>query len=212
MTDQFLYAFVTLSALVLPIVELPVFISVVSGQSDANVRRAALKVAVGTGLILMAAASGGRILLKWFGVSLPAFRTAGGLVLIVVGMEMLRGIQSSVVTDSAAPSDVQDQLWIPIVMPLIAGPAAITTAITLAIRERAADHLLLPVATNAAIVAVATLVWLVLLMARPLSASLSTRAARLSERFMGLILVAVGCQMALTGVYEFFLGVGGIAR
>lgn len=139
-------------------------------------------------------------------MSLPAFRAAGGLVLVVIGLEMLKGLSSAVVTDARLDADPQDRLWMPLVMPLIAGPAAITTAITLSIRERDQASLI-PLSTLLAIAAATLVVLAILLGARTLSRVVSGRAARLFERFLGLILVAVGFQMGLTGIYGFLMTV-----
>lgn len=202
MLDQFLYAFVTLTALMAPLVELPVFLAIVEGQGRGEVRRAAVKVAVGSFFVLATAALAGRLILDIFGVSLPAFRAAGGLVLIVIGLEMLKGSSSGVTTDARLETDPQDRLWVPMVMPLTAGPAAITTAITLSIRERGFQALV-PVSTLLAIGAATLVVLILLLAARPVSRVVNPRLARLFERFLGLILVAVGFQMGLTGIHEF---------
>lgn len=202
MFDRFLYPFVTLTALMAPVAELPIFIGIIEGRSAAEVRRAALKVTLISCLILASAVLAGRYVLDLFGVSLPAFRAAGGLVLIVVGLEMLKGRTSALTADPRLESDPEDRLWMPMVMPLIAGPAAITTAITLAIRERA-DSGLIPIWTLAAVGAASLVVLILLLAARPLATAVSGRSARMFERFLGLILVAVGFQMGLTGVLEF---------
>ncbi|MBT8396421.1 MAG: MarC family protein [Gemmatimonadetes bacterium] len=203
MSDHFLYAFVTLIALMAPVAELPVFLGIVEGQTAREIRASAMQVAFGSFVILGTAAVAGQLILLVFGVSLPAFRAAGGAVLIVIGLEMLKGTTSALMSDSRATPDPQDRLWMPMIMPLTAGPAAITTAITLAIREKGGASIL-PTATVLAIGA-STLVVLVLLLASgPISKILSARSARLSERFLGLILTAVGFQMGMTGILEFF--------
>lgn len=206
MLDHFLYSFVTLTALMAPLAELPVFLSIVAGQPPSAVRSAAFKVAAGSLTILVVAALGGRLLLELFGVSLPAFRAAGGLVLSVIGLEMLKGGSSALMSDPRLEADPQDRLWIPLVMPLIAGPAAITTAITLSIREREAAELV-PVSTLLAIASATTVVLVLLLSGRLVARLVSLRAARLFERFLGLILVAVGVQMGMTGIYGFLTSV-----
>lgn len=209
MLDHFLYAFVTLTALMAPLVELPIFVAILHERSAADVRRSALKVAAGSFVILVVSALMGRLILQALGVSLPAFRAAGGLVLIVIGLEMLKGRSSALTTDPRLDTDPEDRLWMPIVMPLIAGPAAITTVITLSIREGTTGHVV-PLWTLAAITAATLVVYLILLLARPLSAAISARSARMFERFLGLILVAVGVQMALTGIYEFVDTIRGV--
>ena len=203
MLDHFIYAFGTLTALMLPLGELPIFIDIMKGRETRELRRAAFTVAGGSFAILAVSSLAGRQLLDIFGVSFPAFQAAGGLVLVVIGLEMLRGRTSDVTLDERAATDPVDRLWIPLIMPLIAGPAAITTTIALSIRERATTGPI-PVATLLAISAASLLVLLTLLAARPIASRVSGRTARLGERFLGLVLVAVGCQMGMTGVSRFF--------
>jgi multiple antibiotic resistance protein len=205
MLDQILYSTAALIALTNPLAELPFFLAATDGSSAAERRRAAVKVAVGVfGVLAVAAIAGGRIL-ELFDLSFAAFRAAGGLVVILAGLEMLRGTGTGITSVRDAPGEIEDHLWVPLVMPLIAGPASITAAITLALGEpvRPAG---IPVGTLAG-VAVSSLVVLALLLgAGSLSERLHRRVIRVFERFSGLILVAVGFQMGLSGIQEFFVG------
>ncbi len=200
MLDHIVYASATLIALMAPIGELPVFLSIMSGRLPVEHRRGALTVAFGSLIVLAVAALLGRQLLDWFSVSLPAFRAAGGLVLILVGLELLQGKFSPVL--GKRKSDPEDHLWVPMIMPLTAGPAAITTVITLSIAEpRPAG---VPVGTLIAIVIANVVVFVTLLLASPISRAIRPRVARVLERFFGLILVAVGFEMGLGGIQQFF--------
>ncbi len=200
MLDHIVYASATLIALMAPIGELPVFLSIMSGRLPVEHRRGALTVAFGSLIVLAVAALLGRQLLDWFSVSLPAFRAAGGLVLILVGLELLQGKFSPVL--GKRKSDPEDHLWVPMIMPLTAGPAAITTVITLSIAEpRPAG---VPVGTLIAIFIANVVVFVTLLLASPISRAIRPRVARVLERFFGLILVAVGFEMGLGGIQQFF--------
>jgi multiple antibiotic resistance protein len=205
MLDHILYSSAALIALTAPLVELPIFLAIVDGYSVAQKRMAACKVAIGVLIILFSAAIFGSEALLLFGVSLPAFRTAAGFLLICIGFQMLHGELSFALGDTAAGTDRNDQLLVPFVMPLTAGPGPIVATITLSIRED--GRLLgLPVGTLIAI-SIATLIILtILLIAVPLQRVLSPRFARITERFLGVVLVAIGFQMGMSGVREFFLG------
>ena len=137
-----------------------------------------------------------------FGISLDAFRTAGGLVIILVGLEMLRGSPSGIQTDEASPDDPRDRIFVPFAMPLVAGPGAITTAITLSVTYP--SRLYLPVIALAAAVACALVIWLTLRLALIRERLVSPRAERIFTRFMGLILVAIGFQIGMLGIRDFF--------
>ncbi len=172
-------------------------------QGSERLVRAALKVSLGSLVILALATFAGTEILEFFGVSLPAFRAAGGLVLIIIGLEMLRGESSAVLSDRDKHSDAEDHLWVPLVMPLIAGPGAITTVITLSIREQVTFSRP-PLGTLAAVGVATSVVFLMLLLARPIARTVSPRSARVFERFFGLILVAIGFQLGLSGIQLFF--------
>ncbi len=205
MINQILYSTAALIALIAPVVELPIFIALMEGRTPRELRRAAVKVAGGSFAILALSAVAGTRILETLGVSLGAFRSAGGLVLILIGLQMLQGKSSPVVSDRGPQPDPEDHLWVPLVMPLIAGPAAITTVITLSIQETS-SALPVPLATLIAIVIATSVVLLILLFADPLSRAVKPRVARILERFFGLMLVAIGFQMGYRGIEQFFLG------
>lgn len=203
MLRHILYSSAALIALTAPLVELPIFLAIMGGRSATEIRIAAFKVTLGAFIILCGAALAGIEALQLFGVSLPAFRAAAGFMLILIGAQMLQGELSPVLSDPAKETEREDQLWVPFVMPLTAGPAPIAVAITLSIREE--GRLFgLPVGTLIA-VGISTLVLLtMLLLAVPLQRVVRPRIARVTERFFGVFLVAIGFQMGMTGVQQFF--------
>lgn len=200
--NEFLQALVSLLAITNPIVAAPLFLGIVVGVPAAAKRRAAGQAALAILAILAGSAMGGRYILELFGISLDAFRTAGGLVIILVGLEMLRGSPSGIQTDEASPDDPRDRIFVPFAMPLVAGPGAITTAITLSVTYP--SRLYLPVVALAAAVACALVIWLTLRLALIRERLVSPRAERIFTRFMGLILVAIGFQIGMLGIRDFF--------
>jgi multiple antibiotic resistance protein len=206
MMKHILYSTAALLALTAPLAELPIFLAVTAGQTSGQRRRSALKVAGGALMVLGISTMAGAQLLAFVGVSLAAFKSAGGLVVIIVGLEMLHG-GSAILKDVDGEVHADDALWVPLVMPLIAGPAAITAVITLSIREVQRGSGVIPVGTLLAVTLSAFAVLLTLLFAMPLSKLVGVRAARIVERFFGLILVAIGFQMGFSGIQEFFWGV-----
>lgn len=204
MFEHVLYSAITLIALTAPLGELALFLSVMQSRSPREIRRAAVKVAVGAYVVLVVTLLAGTRVLDVFGVSFPAFRAAGGLVLAVIGLQMLQGHTSPFLSDPHMRTDPEDHLWVPLVMPLIAGPASMITVISLAARETAGSATF-ALGTLIAVTAATAVVFLLLLFAVPLQKAVRPRVARLFERFFGLILVAIGFQMGLTGIREFFL-------
>ncbi len=204
MLDQILYGSVALIALTNPLAEMPFFLTATEELTPYGRRIAAVKVAIGVAVVLVVSALGGTRILDLFDVSFAAFRTAGGLVIILAGLEMLRGNGSGLTSVSSSPGDEEDHLWVPLVMPLLAGPASITATITLALEETAGE-VLIPAGTLVAVLVAAAAVLVILMATATLTSALSRRAIRIFERFSGLILIAIGFQMGLSGIQQFFL-------
>lgn len=206
MLEHILYSSFALVALTAPLAELPIFLSIVEGRSAAEIRAAAFKVALGALIILGCAAIGGAKALLLIGVSMSAFKAAAGFVLAVIGMQMLSGKIALEISHSVDVTRRDDQLWVPFLMPLTAGPAPIGAAITLSFREDA--HLMgFPAGTLIAICAATLVILLILVLAVPIQQVMRPQVARIAERFFGVLLVAIGFEMGLTGVREFFLGI-----
>ena len=203
--DQILYGCITLIALTNPLAELPFVFAATDDFSRAERRRAAVKVAIGVLIVLCVSAVAGARILQLFDVSFAAFRTAGGLVVLLASLEMLVGGGLGITGVRRAPGETEDHLWVPLVMPLIAGPASITAVITLALEDPSV-LIGVPAATLVAVLIASCGVLAALLAASFLSNALSRRSIRILERFSGLILLAVGCQMCLGGIQEFFAG------
>jgi multiple antibiotic resistance protein len=197
-----LFATVPLIAMTNPVAEVPLFLGLVNDRSTRGVSRAALRVAFGVWIILAVAAIGGLQLLALLGIEVSAFRAAGGLLLVVMGLEMLQGQEPEAHGAEPDPG-TEDALWVPLVMPLLAGPGAIVTTVTLAVRE-VYFVWWVPVATMVAIALTALTVYLTLALGGVIAARLHGRGTRILTRFSGLILVAIGFQMGFTGIEEFF--------
>jgi multiple antibiotic resistance protein len=198
-----LFATVPLVAMTNPVAEVPLFLGLMRGQPTRDMNRAALKVGFGVCLVLAIAAIGGLQLLALLGIEVSAFRAAGGLLLVVMGLEMLQGREPEAHGAQRDPGDREDELWVPLVMPLLAGPGAIVTTVTLSVRE-VYFVWWIPVATMVAVALTALAVYLTLALGGFIARHLHGRGTRILTRFSGLILVAIGFQMGFTGVEEFF--------
>lgn len=204
---DFLQATIALIAIANPFAALPVFLSLVPGREPRAQRQAANRVALAVFLILAGAVLGGRFVLQLFGISFAAFRAGGGLVVTLTGLDMLRHRDPASADDPTTALSAADQLIVPVAMPLIAGPGTIITAMTMAAAARATA---VPWMVLTAVAATAVAVWLVLALSGWVQQRLGARGQAIVVRFMGLVLVAVGAQLALGGISEFF-GLGRFA-
>lgn len=178
---------------------LPVFLGITAQLSAAERTSAARRAALTVTTILAVVAVAGRLILSAFGISMPALQAAGGLVILLMGLEMLHGTPSRVQHDQVEQS-TEDRLLVPLAMPLLAGPGAITTVLTLssgAETWRDTAELLVAVAI------VGIVIGIVLASAARIGRLMGPRGQRILVRFMGLILAAVGAEILLEGVFTF---------
>lgn len=190
---------VAILAIANPLGAVPVFLAITQGMSVPERSRAGLRAAVAVIVILGVVALAGRAVLAAFGISMPALQAAGGLVVLLMGLEMLHGAPTRVQHDQE-PRSMHEQVLVPLAMPLMAGPGAITTVLTFSSRAGTwRDMAMLLMAVT--VVGVAVL--LVLLSANRVGGLIGYRGQRIFLRFMGLILAAVGAEVLLAGVYTF---------
>jgi multiple antibiotic resistance protein len=198
---QHLQAFVTVLSLVNPLICGAMFTRIEAGQDRATRLVDATRVALSVLIILMVAALVGARVLQLFGISLEAFSVAGGGVLIWIGSSMLRG-NSLQAQPSSKDGAAETRLLTPVIL-FAASPGTITGVITLAVTHA---KLTLPVTALVAVVIAVIVTWFVMVLvaqgaARPNGGLLRDTATR----FMGLIVIAMGVQFALTGVRDFFI-------
>ncbi len=192
-------AIVTVLSLVNPAICAAMFAQIEVNRSRGRRVADATKAVLATTVILTVAALIGTQLLHLFGVSLAAFMVAGGGVLAWMGFSMLSGEVTSSKSVNT-PSDAGASL-----MPLVlfaASPGTITGVITLSAAHTGLD---LPVTALVAIAVAGLVTWLVLLLvSRVASRAREGGSARdIITRFMGLIVLAMGVQFALTGLRKF---------
>jgi len=201
----FLQALIALVAIANPLAAVPAFLALLPGADARTKRQAARRVAVAVFAILTGAVLIGRFVLAMFGISFAAFRVGGGLVVTLTGLDMLRSGHGEA-ADEGTVAHAAEHLIVPIAMPIIAGPGTIITAMTMATRAADAGRPSLMVIAVAAVTAV---VWIVLVLSGSVQERIGARGQVIIARFMGLVLVAIGAQLVLTGIADFFaLAVG----
>jgi len=184
------------------------FNTTIEQQGKARTASALLVAGVVLGILVGAALVGGP-LLNLLGINLNAFSFVGGLIIFAMGIEMLYGgapsraqggdIEKRVGTEG--PSEEDEGLIIPLSIPLIAGPGAIVTAITIAATGDGVDGTIAAItgAIAVAIVTFGSLEWL-----GGLISKVSPQTTALLVRIGGLLLATIGAQMFLGGLKNFF--------
>lgn len=203
MLDYWLNALVTLFITVDPIGLGPIFISVTAGLAPAERRAVALRATVVAATVLVVFALFGEALINALGISLAAFRIAGGLLLFWISFEMVfakREDRKTASVRSLTQEEISHMAVVPLAIPLIAGPGSIAAAILLAARSDGPLGL-----TGLLIVIVGLLVtcYAVFLAASPLDRLLGATGRAVLSRLLGIVLAALSVQFVADGVLAF---------
>lgn len=198
-------AFGSLFAVLNPFATVPPFLAMTGSNSAEERRWMAQRACVVAASVLAVFALSGLWLLTFFGVTVPAFRIAGGLVLIRVAFDLLQGGRSLKVTAEERVEGAQkDDISItPLGIPILCGPASITTGILVASQASTWLHTIVLVAMIALIYGG---IFLVLRVATDQLHRLGETPIKISSRLMGLILVAVAVQFVVDGIRTALLG------
>jgi multiple antibiotic resistance protein len=133
-----LVTFTSILFLVDPIAVVPTFLAITQGETVDQRRATARRACLAATILLIVFAVAGNLIFRAFGITLPAFRIAGGAILWLVAMDMLRGERRT--QESAAEIDEgrlkEDVAFTPLAMPMLAGPGAISTVMVLAAQAR----------------------------------------------------------------------------
>jgi len=204
----FITSLVSLFVIVDPTGNVFPYLSLSSGVAPGQARALAARACLYSFVILTFFVVLGRLVLKFFGISLPAFQIAGGLVLFRIAFDMMEGrghFNRLDTSSSLAPGDYRDIALIPLAMPLLAGPGAISTVLVLTARSRTPleDAILV-----AAIGLIMLLAYLFFRFAHRVMGFLKETGLRLLTRLMGLILAALAAEFVITGLRSAFPSLG----
>jgi multiple antibiotic resistance protein len=195
---------VALLAIVDPVASIPVFLGTTTGYADRERQRITQIVAITVFSVLAIAALIGTELLNFFGISIPSFLIAGGILLLLMAIAMLQARESGIrqTPDEAAEAAEREAVAVvPLGVPLLAGPGAISTMIIATHQSQDVVHrlmLLIPAA------AIAIAVWWTFAAATRISARLGTTGMNIITRVMGLIIAAIGVEYIYRGITELF--------
>ena len=202
----FVFAFTSLITLVDPIGFAPVYLSLVDGMSRVEKKRVAKKGTITALMVLISFWLLGRVIFSVFGITVHAFRIAGGILFFKVGMEMLEAKISrrrSTPAEEAEAGEKEDIGYTPIGIPLIAGPGAITSVMILS--AEATDHLHKGMLLLA-IILVMTITYITFIMADKLTQRFGRTGLRIMQRIMGLILMVMAVQFIINGLDPLIKG------
>jgi multiple antibiotic resistance protein len=200
-------AVVTLIVVVDPVGLVPTFLAVTTGIPPAARREVALRAAVFAGAILAGTALAGDQLLRQLGITLPAFRIAGGLLLFSIASEMVFGVRierQSKDAEQAVEEHVRNIAAFPLAIPLMAGPGALTATVLLS--GQAAFRPLYLAILVGVIAGIAALCFIVFLCASAIERGLGTTGNVLLSKLQGVLLAALAVQYVIDGIRAVLAG------
>ena len=182
--------FLTLVVIMDPIGAAPIFIAMTARLAPEERRRAAIRAVIFAGLLVLGFALVGRLVLEYLHVSVESLSIAGGLLLLLVALEMLRGLDS-------APESTEDVALVPLATPLVAGPGAIATVIVLVQNNPDVGG---RIGVLGGILLALGVVGASLLLAERLGRVLPASLIGFLTRVFGLLLSAIAVQLVVDGV------------
>ncbi len=197
-----LIAFTSIFFLVDPFAVIPAFLTMTADEDHLSRRHVALRAAFTCFLVLTLFALAGSLIFKVFGITLPAFKIAGGIILLLIGIDMLQARRSPSNEVPGEPQEAvekEDVSVIPLGIPMLAGPGSISTVMVL-MSESGRWWQTIPVFVAIAITSIAS--YAVLAGADRVRKYLGHTGIRIMMRFMGLLLMAVAIQFILNGLTD----------
>lgn len=197
-----LYSFIALFIIVDPIINVPLFLSILENFSESSRKAMIKKSVLIAAIVLIVFTLLGNYIFRALGIGIYSFKIAGGILLSIISMEMLFGRQSKTESTREEKDEmrVKEDLTItPMAVPLLTGPGAITTGIVLFNAAKStADQAVLFIN----IVFVFILSYVILTKSDYIFKLLGYTGTKVIVRLMGLMLLAISVQFVITGIFE----------
>jgi multiple antibiotic resistance protein len=205
--NEYLQIAIGVFAILSPFSAIPIFLSLTAGQDGIERKKTAITASIATALTMIISVWLGETILNVFGISIPSFRVAGGILLLLMSINM---INAQVPRQKNTPEELEEAIEtdkaiaiVPLAIPLLAGPGAISTVILYSHQANGTSHLFI---MSFIITFVVFLIFLALRMAVPLSKTLGKTGINIISRIMGLILAAIAIEFITSGLIKLFPG------
>lgn len=204
MFDLFVQAFTTFVVTVEPVALVPLFVAMTQGRDRAERRRTAIRGTTIALIVLLCFAIGGQAFLEYLGITLPALRIAGGILLFLLAIDMVlarrSGLRATTSGEDREADAREDLAVFPLAVPLIAGPAAITAVILM--MSAVGGQPLMQALVLATLVLVLGLTLVVLLIAARVMSAIGVTGINVVGRVLGILLAALATQYVIDGIRE----------
>ena len=207
-------AFIGILAILNPIGNMPIFLEHVENETPRVQRAVALLMSLSMFILLLIFFLFGNRILTMFGITLPAFRLAGSIMILLIGLRMLQGkskFEQHGIETAALSGNTFDQarnslshILVPVAMPLFIGPGTITTVILYAEKS---ETLLMSLMMALVLLLCSGIVAAVLVSSQYIFDKIGRNGTQIVIRFMGMILCAIAMQFMIDGIAQLLPGV-----
>ncbi len=199
---EYLKIFIALLAVVDPFAAMPIVIGMMARDDNADLKLIARTVVITVTIVLLMALFLGQNVLDFFGISINSFRVSGGILLMLMSLAMLQGkISETVCNHEEAEEEAHQTAVVPLAIPILAGPGAMSAVILYAQKGNSVEHYSI---ITAIITWIGIILWIVLRATPWLSARLSKTTVNIVIRLMGLVLLALAVEFIAGGLKGLF--------
>lgn len=204
MTDLTLFiptVFLGFFAMLNPVGNTPVFISMVGDADKTIIKKVAFKSVLTAFVIISIFSLFGHVIFRLFGITLPAFQIAGGIIVFFIGYDLLRGKKAGA-QQSKVPATLksyEDMAVSPLGIPLLAGPGTISTAMNFVGEGESFLYTLLIVLIFGVVCGITYYMFII---SKQISDSFNPSLIKVISRIMGLILAVIAVQMLINGIFN----------
>ncbi|MCF6130422.1 MarC family NAAT transporter [Flavobacterium sp. AS60] len=206
--ELFIFLFAALFSVLNPIGTVPIFVGLTQGYTKKERSRVSLWTAINVFIILIISFFIGQYVLTFFGITIPALRIAGGIIIASSGFGLLNGkFKKNRGIDKKVQQDIENRNDIaltPLAMPMLAGPGSISLLIAFYQEHNTANEIIL---STLAILAVAIVVFLILRSAHYLAKYLGASGIVAISRIVGFLTIAIGIQYIISSVLSIIRGI-----
>ena len=188
-------------AMLNPIGNTPVFLAMVGNADDKTIRRVAFKAVLVAFLIIMVFSLFGHLIFRVFGITLPAFQIAGGIIVFFIGYDLLQGKTAKAHRSmkNVSLESYEDMAISPLGIPLLSGPGTISTAMNFVGEGKSFLYALLIILIFAIVCGIT---YLMFIMSKKIADKLNPSLITVISKIMGLILAVIAVHMLINGIFK----------
>ena len=200
--------FVAMIVIVNPLGIMPVFVAMTANTSEVERKKIARIASVSVLIVLIVSALLGERVLELFGISIASFKVGGAILVMMAALSMMQAMPARDKQTPEEAKEAEDKASIavvPLAIPLLAGPGAMSTIIIYASEKKSFTHLAVVCLVS---VGIALVTWLALRVASKVGARMSKTTINVATRIMGLLLAALAVEIFAGGIVELIPALG----